>query len=223
MVFELIPMLMEAMSASGGAGAAGASSAGGASGFSSLLKSLGVSSGDGANGTSSGGGILSSLMGGNDSKEQNDASQGGNNAAAIDSVTGKLSYAATPWNGPSNTAVIPGGSGSSVNNAGYLQHAIGNGANFARGGGALSSAYNVYKNGNLVEGGGDGTSDSIPANLSNHEYVFTASDVSRIGQGDTEAGARRLDEMRAAIAKDAGAKQFQPQIKHPIQYLRSAK
>jgi len=86
--------------------------------------------------------------------------------------------------------------------------------------GALRQAFNTGGGNHFVRGPGDGTSDSVPANLSDGEYVLSAGDVSRIGQGSNEAGARRLDEMREAIAKDAGAKQHQPRVKHPIQYLR---
>lgn len=94
------------------------------------------------------------------------------------------------------------------------------------GGGALSRTANnnvvSTDNGqNFVAGGGDGTSDSVPARLSNSEYILTAADVSRIGQGSSEAGAKKLDDMRVKLAKDAGAKLHQPRVKEPMQYLRA--
>lgn len=50
----------------------------------------------------------------------------------------------------------------------------------------------------LPQGGGqpsDGRSDSIPANLSEGEYIVPADVVSGMGRGSTEAGARQLDQM----------------------------
>lgn len=61
-----------------------------------------------------------------------------------------------------------------------------------------------------VEGPGDGQSDSIPAKLSDGEYIFDSATVSRIGQGSNSAGAKKLDEVREAIAKKSGQKQFLP-------------
>jgi hypothetical protein len=76
--------------------------------------------------------------------------------------------------------------------------------------------------GGHIEGDGDGTSDSIPARLSAGEYVLTAADVSRIGAGSSSAGAKKLDQMRAKIASDAGATKFQGKVRAPLQYLRKA-
>jgi hypothetical protein len=61
-----------------------------------------------------------------------------------------------------------------------------------------------------VHGPGDGTSDSVPADLSDGEYVLTAADVARIGQGSNEAGARKLDEFRDRLARESGQKKFIP-------------
>ena len=71
-----------------------------------------------------------------------------------------------------------------------------------------------------VQGDGDGQSDEVPAKLSDGEYVLTASDVSRIGQGSTEAGVKKLDQMRQHVAHDAGADRFQGKVKSPLQYLK---
>lgn len=88
-------------------------------------------------------------------------------------------------------------------------------------GGALDRHYSAGgESRGHVRGGGDGLSDSIPARLSSGEYVLTSSDVSRIGGGDTESGVRKLDQMRSAIARDAGARKYQGKVKHPMQYLK---
>lgn len=52
-----------------------------------------------------------------------------------------------------------------------------------------------------VRGPGTGTSDSIPALLSNGEYVLTAKDVTKLGAGDNDAGAKKLDRFRVALHK----------------------
>jgi hypothetical protein len=75
--------------------------------------------------------------------------------------------------------------------------------------------------GRRIRGNGDGMSDSIPAvvddremsSLSSNEYVISADIVSFLGNGDSEAGARVLDEMVARIRKaKTGSSQQPPQI-----------
>ena len=46
--------------------------------------------------------------------------------------------------------------------------------------------------GGAISGPGTGTSDSIPAKLSNNEFVFTADAVKAAGGGDVNAGAQQL-------------------------------
>lgn len=55
-----------------------------------------------------------------------------------------------------------------------------------------------------VKGPGDGQSDEIPAMLSNNEHVIDAGTVAMLGNGDSDAGHKRLDEMRQLIRKNAG-------------------
>lgn len=59
---------------------------------------------------------------------------------------------------------------------------------------------------NYVEpdGRGDGRSDHIEARLSPNEYVFDSESVSLLGNGDGNAGARKLDEMRKNLRKHKG-------------------
>lgn len=60
-----------------------------------------------------------------------------------------------------------------------------------------------FADGGPVYGPGDGTSDSIPATvdgaepaaLSSGEFVIDAQTVSFLGNGSTEAGVKRLEEM----------------------------
>jgi hypothetical protein len=57
-----------------------------------------------------------------------------------------------------------------------------------------------------VRGIGTGQDDKIPAWLSDGEYVWSAQDVADLGDGSTDAGVRKLDEMRQLVRKQAGRK-----------------
>lgn len=57
-----------------------------------------------------------------------------------------------------------------------------------------------------IKGPGDGQSDEIPAMLSNNEHIVDAGTVAMLGNGDSDAGHKRLDEMRQLIRKNAGMK-----------------
>jgi hypothetical protein len=74
-----------------------------------------------------------------------------------------------------------------------------------------------------VQGGGTGRSDSIPAKLSDGEYVLDATTVSLLGDGSSKAGAKKLDQMRKNIWKHKGqgmAKgNFGPDAKAPEEYM----
>ena len=77
----------------------------------------------------------------------------------------------------------------------------------------------------LLKGRGDGVSDSIPATidgerparLARGEYVVDARTVAELGNGSTDAGAERLDEMRRKVLdkrKKAGVGQDSKAYKH---------
>jgi hypothetical protein len=88
---------------------------------------------------------------------------------------------------------------------------------FARGG--LSDLGGYSDGGRLLRGPGDGVSDSIPAvighkqpaRLADGEFVVPARIVSELGNGSTEAGARKLyammDRVQKARSKTIGKKQ----------------
>jgi hypothetical protein len=82
-------------------------------------------------------------------------------------------------------------------------------------GGVTPGQYNLgsYSDGGrLLRGPGDGVSDSIPATIGHNqparladgEFVFPARIVSEIGNGSTEAGARKLYQMMARIQAARG-------------------
>lgn len=77
--------------------------------------------------------------------------------------------------------------------------------------------------GHYVKGKGDGQSDDIPAMLADGEYVFDADTVAALGNGSSDAGAQRLDEMRKAIRKhkrSAPVDKNPPKAKSPLEYLK---
>jgi hypothetical protein len=111
------------------------------------------------------------------------------------------------------------------------------GPGIARGGmigyatGGLGSLGGYSDGGQLLRGGGDGVSDSIPASiggrqparLADGEFVVPARIVSELGNGSTEAGARRLYQMmdrvqharkksvgKGNVAKNTRAEQYLP-------------
>jgi len=83
-------------------------------------------------------------------------------------------------------------------------------------GGNLSSLGSYSDGGRLLRGPGDGVSDSIPATiggrqparLADGEFVVPARIVSELGNGSTEAGARKLyamlDRIQAHRGKSVG-------------------
>jgi hypothetical protein len=85
--------------------------------------------------------------------------------------------------------------------------------------GGLGSLGGYSDGGRLLRGPGDGVSDSIPASIGNRqparladgEFVVPARIVSEIGNGSTEAGARKLyammDRVQNARRKTTGKKQ----------------
>jgi hypothetical protein len=78
----------------------------------------------------------------------------------------------------------------------------------------------------LARGGGSGRDDTISAKLSDGEYVMDAETVALLGDGSTDAGARRLDEMRAKIRQHKGKSmargKFSANAKSPLAYLKGA-
>jgi hypothetical protein len=75
------------------------------------------------------------------------------------------------------------------------------------GGGGISALGGYSDGGRLLKGPGDGVSDSIPATiggkqparLADGEFVIPARIVSEIGNGSTEAGAKKLYAMMDRI------------------------
>lgn len=78
----------------------------------------------------------------------------------------------------------------------------------------------------LLRGAQAGQEDGVPINASHGEYVFDADTVSALGDGNTEAGAKRLDEMRQRIRthkRSAPATKIPPKAKPAARYLAGRK
>jgi hypothetical protein len=100
----------------------------------------------------------------------------------------------------------------------YMGQQMGSFSGYAAGGnvGGISHLGDYSDGGRLLKGPGDGVSDSIPASIGNRqparladgEFVVPARIVSEIGNGSTEAGARKLyammDRVQRARRKTTG-------------------
>lgn len=85
-------------------------------------------------------------------------------------------------------------------------------------GGALS---NVAR---FAQGAGSGRDDTIPARVSDGEFIFDAESVALIGDGSSKEGAKRLEAMRTALRKHKGKAlmkgRFSPKAKSPLSYIK---
>ena len=79
---------------------------------------------------------------------------------------------------------------------------------FAKGGALSRIPERDFRTGSgagRVRGPGTETSDSIPARLSDGEYVLDSTDVKKIGHGSTARGTKALDRARPQLARGRGA------------------
>ena len=147
----------------------------------------------GAASTADSGGGISRMMG---RLTGGGASQGPN--FGFDPVTGQMTVFQTPEPEPTTSGGFPVES-SAAANGGLMS--------MARGG--ISHLGDYSDGGRLLKGPGDGVSDSIPATIANKrparladgEFVVPARIVSELGNGSTEAGARKLYAMMDRVQK----------------------
>jgi hypothetical protein len=93
----------------------------------------------------------------------------------------------------------------------YMNQQMGGMRGYAAGGG-ISHLGDYSDGGRLLKGPGDGVSDSIPATIANkqparladNEFVIPARIVSEIGNGSTDAGARKLYQMMDRVQRRRG-------------------
>jgi len=113
---------------------------------------------------------------------------------------------ATPWQTPVSQNVVAGAADTGVNRM--------TGQMLAKGGLSAAAAHlgDYSDGGRLLKGPGDGVSDSIPATIGNKrparladgEFVVPARIVSELGNGSTDAGARKLYAMLDRVQKARG-------------------
>lgn len=97
---------------------------------------------------------------------------------------------------------------------------------YARGG-AISSGIAGLNHSAMVQGPGDGMSDSVQANingqepvkLSNDEFIIPADVVSHLGNGSSKAGADQLHNMMGKVRKARTGKSKQSKQIDPAKYL----
>jgi hypothetical protein len=94
------------------------------------------------------------------------------------------------------------------------------------GGGPLTMAAGKlrkdYRQGDAVEGPGDGQSDDIPTMLADGEFVIPADVVAALGNGSNKAGADKLYDMMHNIRRQArkgNPKDLPKPAKSPLQYM----
>jgi hypothetical protein len=156
------------------------------------------------------GGMMPSQGGGPVEQMSNENAIGVNTGFPMANIN-KGAYA-TPYQTPQPQNVVQGSADTGINSmTGEINE-------FARGGlsSAASHLGDYSDGGRLLRGPGDGVSDSIPATIGNKrparladgEFVVPARIVSELGNGSTDAGARKLyamlDRVQSARKKSIG-------------------
>ena len=70
-----------------------------------------------------------------------------------------------------------------------------------------------------VLGKGGGQDDLVPAKLSQDEYIIPADVTSQLGDGSSNAGAAKLDQMVKNVRQHKATKSFPPKAKNPLSYI----
>lgn len=147
---------------------------------------------------------------------------------AAGGITDLDTYASQSQNTPTSGAIQIPNSADVADPEGYGQDSM---RMMADGGIADLGGYAAGGKPNLLHGAGDGVSDDIPATIAGKqparlaagEYVVPSRIVSELGNGSTDAGAARLDEMvkriQAGRAKTVGSKKQFANDTHAYRHL----
>ena len=122
-------------------------------------------------------------------------------------------------------AIAPAGIGTNKAATPMQWGGIGARHNFAKGGLNQCSCGGPTASGHIKHATG-GQADKVEAQLSGGEYVMDADTVASLGDGNTDAGAAKLDEMRYNIREHkraAPADKIPPKAKSPLAYMKGAK
>jgi hypothetical protein len=124
----------------------------------------------------------------------------------------------TPMPPPQGVGYFRGGA-LKMMRGGYPEHLI-NGIPTRAAGGEAPERYVP------MDGQGDGRSDHVDAKLSPGEFVMDAETVALLGNGNSDAGAKRMETIRQTLRKEKGkalAKgKFSPNAKKPGFYAQTA-
>jgi len=134
----------------------------------------------------------------------------GDEALAMHDMAEGRAAAGANANAAANTASDATSTGTDYGASGFGDYAAGGITALARGG--YSHLGDYSDGGRLLRGPGDGVSDSIPATIGNKrparladgEFVIPARIVSELGNGSTEAGARKLYAMMNRVQRARG-------------------
>jgi len=137
---------------------------------------------------------------------------GPNYEYTYDSATGQ--YNRVPVGTRNTLTQLPrmfadGGPVEAMSDRNQMETIMANGGQMFAAGGGVSHLGDYSDGGRLLKGPGDGVSDSIPATIANKrparladgEFVVPARIVSELGNGSTEAGARKLYAMMDRVQK----------------------
>jgi hypothetical protein len=187
-----------------GIGKSGTSNSALGTGISSILKDLGLSD------PSYQAGLAAMLLALNNRQQQTTNSN---------TIANNIASAA-PWR---NTSLSP--LATSIGTA-QRRNAF-TGAKFAAGGPtsplSMLAAKSRSSHQGFVPGQTGGQADDVPARLSHGEYVMDADTVSSLGDGNNEAGAAKLDQMRQNIRahkRSGPLSSIPPKAKPPLAYMK---
>ena len=166
------------------------------------------------------GGIMQAYAGGGPVEQMSNANAVGANTGFPMANIQRGAYA-TPYQQPISQNVITGAQDGRVDP--YTGE-----EKLAMGGGISSlGGYAAGGNPRLLKGPGDGMSDNIPAmiggrqpaRLADGEFVVPADVVSHLGNGSTDAGAKKLDNMMSKVRKARTGNPKQGKQINPDKYM----
>lgn len=105
---------------------------------------------------------------------------------------------------------------------GAVQYPMMQGQRFAKGGAPRGGLGMMGSHQGLVLGETGGQEDAVNARIADGEYIFDADTVSALGDGNTIAGAKKLDAMREEIRRhkrSAPASKIPPKAKNAKSYM----
>lgn len=160
-------------------------------------------------------------------EQMSNQNSSGQNTGYPQAYINKGAYA-TPWQTPISRNIVSGDQDTGVNQyTGDMLTGQSSGISGLMGYAAGGSIGSYSDGGQMLEGPGDGMSDSIPATISNKqparladgEFVVPADVVSHLGNGSTDAGAKQLYKMMDKVRQARTGRKSQGRQIKPQKYL----